>query len=74
MSDLKREVVEAHSRSRMLYREFEGRMAKLTAEGLVDCKMKISVTDETTSAGVVRTLNNVLRLREERKGRPLQLG
>lgn len=72
MSDLKHEVAEAHSRGKSLYRDFEARMQKLQAQGLVDCKMKISVDEDTTSAGVVRTLSNVLRLRDEKKGRPLQ--
>lgn len=74
MSEMKTDVSEAHARGKKLYREFEDRMARLLEEGLVDCKMKISVDEDTTSAGVVMTLNNILRVRSAGKRRPLHYG
>jgi hypothetical protein len=56
-----------------LYHEFEGRLKALAARGLVDCKMKLVVGQETTPGGVVRILNNVLRLIEAKEARPLTL-
>ncbi|UYN96331.1 MAG: hypothetical protein KIT25_05150 [Enhydrobacter sp.] len=72
MSELKPDVREARSRGESLYRAFQTHMDRLATEGLVDCKMKISVDEDTTAAGVVRTLTNVFRLRAESKGRPLR--
>ena len=50
-----------------LYNEFSDRLGKLKQEGLVDFKMKVFSGRDTSVDGVVLTLNNVLRLREERK-------
>jgi hypothetical protein len=50
-----------------LYVELEERLAKLRSEGLKDLKMKVFVDPETSSASIIKVLNNGLRLREERK-------
>lgn len=52
---------------RELYQEFSGRMEGLDKEGLVDFKMKVFNGRDTSVDGVVLTLNNALRLREEDK-------
>ncbi len=73
MSNLDQVVLEEVQRAKILYAEWAARMQKLKAEGLVDCKMKLFVDSNTTTASVVMTLNNVLRLREAGKVRPLVL-
>ena len=52
---------------RELYEEFASRLTKLQEQGLVDFKMKVFNGRDTSVDGVVLTLNNVLRLREEGK-------
>ena len=52
---------------RELYQEFSNRMEGLEKEGLVDFKMKVFNGRDTSVDGVVLTLNNALRLREEGK-------
>jgi hypothetical protein len=60
----------AHKTGSELYAEFAERVARLQQEGLVDLKMKVFVNPaETTSAGIIKTLNNALRLREVRKAK-----
>jgi hypothetical protein len=67
-------AAQAHSRGKSLFLEFKARMDDLVNnEGLVDCKMKLAVSEDTTPADVVRTLSNVLRLRAEGKCQPLRV-
>lgn len=54
-----------------LWAEWQERLARLDADGLVDCKLKISPSLDSTSGSLVAVLNNVLRLREEGRFSPL---
>jgi hypothetical protein len=61
------------ARAKALRQEWEDRLDALRAEGLVDCKLKLLVDGDTTTASVATTINNVLRLRQEGKAKPLSL-
>src|SRR5207248_11026027 len=72
--DVDKTVNEEHHRGATLYREFAGRIDSLRAQGLVDCKLKITVGSDTTPTSVVSTLNHALRLLRIGRGRPLNYG
>jgi hypothetical protein len=71
--DVSESVLEELKRASALRQEWSARMKKLQDAGLKDFKLKFNPDKDTTTSTVVTTLNNVLRLREERKFRPLTL-
>ena len=68
------DVSAARAGGARLYRELTAEVEKHRALGLVDCKMKVVPNLETTAAGVIRTLTNVLRLVSSGRPHPLNLG
>lgn len=56
-----------------LYREFQSHMDELKADGLVDFKMKVFNSRDTSVDGVVLTLTNALKLRKEGKAKPVDI-
>ena len=70
---LKKAVVEELEQGEALYNQFAERMNRLRDRGLKDCKMKLVVGPETTTASVITTMNNILRLIDAKKARPLTI-
>lgn len=68
------DLVSEFERGSRRYAEFETRMNELGQRGLVDCKLKLFASRNTTTSSVIATLSNVVRLVNEDKVKPLNLG
>ena len=51
----------------------ENEISELREAGIIDCHVKINVTPETTSASIVATLINALRLRRDGLWKPVDI-